>query len=539
MATTKEKATFATLVRVSAIGCLLSSVYLGLIAVAELSPLGHEEALVLVTRTTVSLPLWLDVLSVALSLWPLGPQAWAWNGLVASAAAAAGFLFSVGGEPIAASRAAVLVAVLMAAAGSSKASQKLNSPIVAHLAALLVLLLSATAVVQYIGTTRLPPSNRVEIKAADSVYHMHLNCTGFPKNKQSPTIVLETGLAVPEIASWSSLDLPTLRVCRYDRAGYGRSDSGPFPLTAKRAADVLYQLLKNANEQGPFVLVGHSYGGHIIRLFAHAHPEQVSGLVLLDPSDEEYFVNLQALDASQSMDSFLSQFKMLALSTGFTGAVLAPFAAADRLMISVLNKEHQRIYSANEIDVVFHGKYWKAVTSEILNFPTISASQVRSTFPRTPRTNLPIAILTSTTKVLPFCTPNKTFIMEKDFSYLAPVDHSRVCVPNAVTATSSSDDITKTSIAQAQAHFLGHWRLATRLSEKTRFMFGPGGHYLMFENGGNQIIASAILEVVEEADKYIRGEYLSKQQEVKASTKILDNNDYDDMDDDVYIENEL
>jgi len=76
----------------------------------------------------------------------------------------------------------------------------------------------------------------------------------------------------PEVAKFT-------RVCSYDRAGLGWSDTGPSPRTARQIVGELPTLLKNAGIPGPYVLVSHSAGGHNVRLFAHEYP-QVPRVVL-------------------------------------------------------------------------------------------------------------------------------------------------------------------------------------------------------------------------------------------------------------------
>lgn len=73
----------------------------------------------------------------------------------------------------------------------------------------------------------------------------------------------------------------------YDRAGLGWSEPGPWPRTAGRLADELDQLLRSADIAPPYVLVGHSLGGHVARLYAARHPERLAGMVLVDASHED------------------------------------------------------------------------------------------------------------------------------------------------------------------------------------------------------------------------------------------------------------
>jgi pimeloyl-ACP methyl ester carboxylesterase len=76
----------------------------------------------------------------------------------------------------------------------------------------------------------------------------------------------------------------TTRVCAYDRAGMGWSEIGPEPRDAKQISSELHTLLKGANIEGPYVLVGHSFGGLYVRTYAARYPDEVAGVVLVDSS---------------------------------------------------------------------------------------------------------------------------------------------------------------------------------------------------------------------------------------------------------------
>lgn len=102
----------------------------------------------------------------------------------------------------------------------------------------------------------------------------------------TPTVVLEAGLG-GTIAHWRRLpsDLaPLVRVVSYDRAGLGASDSGPVPRTSQNMAADLHTLLHAAPIPGPYILVGHSLGGLNVRLYTARYPDEVLGLVLIDPT---------------------------------------------------------------------------------------------------------------------------------------------------------------------------------------------------------------------------------------------------------------
>lgn len=123
-----------------------------------------------------------------------------------------------------------------------------------------------------------PPGRLVDLGG----YRMHIHCEG----TGSPTVILDAGLG-----DWSShwtsvqnLVKTETRVCSYDRAGYGWSDPGPRPRDSQRIATELHSLLEKAAIAPPYLLVGHSFGGINMRLFASIYPGETAGLVLVDAS---------------------------------------------------------------------------------------------------------------------------------------------------------------------------------------------------------------------------------------------------------------
>jgi pimeloyl-ACP methyl ester carboxylesterase len=155
---------------------------------------------------------------------------------------------------------------------------------------LLIVLLALTGflyqtIASAVDTSRYPaPGRLIDVGG----FRLHLYCTG-TSHLGSPTVILEAGgggsslgwgTVQPGVASFT-------RVCSYDRAGYGWSDNGPLPRTAGRIVTELHTLLARAAVPGPYVLVGHSFGGLIVRLYAYTYPQQVAGLVLVDSISEE------------------------------------------------------------------------------------------------------------------------------------------------------------------------------------------------------------------------------------------------------------
>ncbi len=129
-----------------------------------------------------------------------------------------------------------------------------------------------------------PPGQLVDIGG----YRLHYRSSG----SGSPVVVLDSGLSgdsnawllvQPGVAEFT-------QVISYDRAGLGWSDRGPKERTSRQIVKELHAMLREAEIPGPYVLVGASFGGFNVRLFAHEHPEQVAGLVLVDsPHESEFF----------------------------------------------------------------------------------------------------------------------------------------------------------------------------------------------------------------------------------------------------------
>ena len=106
----------------------------------------------------------------------------------------------------------------------------------------------------------------------------------------SPAVIFEGGFGAG-IASWSTVQKDVAaftQTVSYDRAGLGQSDPGPKPRSAKQIATELHAALQKSGIKPPYVMVGHSFGGIYVRVFADMYPKEVVGLVLIDPSQESF-----------------------------------------------------------------------------------------------------------------------------------------------------------------------------------------------------------------------------------------------------------
>ena len=172
-----------------------------------------------------------------------------------------------------------------------------------------------------LGQGGTPPSASPVVSGADVAglvdigdgRRLYLECHG----SGGPTVVLEAGYRSPAavwIENFGGVPGPMVfqgvamqtRVCLYERPGVAavldgvlvpsRSDPAPVPRTARDVVEDLHTLLDVAGEQGPFVLVGHSFGGLFVRLYATTWPGEVAGLVLVDALSEAVRDNLSPAD---------------------------------------------------------------------------------------------------------------------------------------------------------------------------------------------------------------------------------------------------
>jgi len=160
-----------------------------------------------------------------------------------------------------------------------------------------------------------PPGQLVDVGG----YRLHIHCTG----TGSPTVVIGAGLG-DWSTTWAAYVQPevakTTRVCTYDRAGMGWSEAGPLPRDAAQNAKELHTLLQNANIPGPYVMVGHSLGGLVVRVFVHDYSSEVAGVVLIESMNPKQLpqsptVQSQSESGSQpfSLQAALARFGVVRL----------------------------------------------------------------------------------------------------------------------------------------------------------------------------------------------------------------------------------
>lgn len=199
-----------------------------------------------------------------------------------------------------------------------------------------------------------------------------------------PTVVLEHG-AFGCAADWAvvqeRLAAKGLASIAYDRAGLGHSDPGPQPRDGRAIVFDLAALLREIDEDGPVVLVGHSMGGLMVRLYALTHPEQVLGVVLVDAVAPEVLSHPIGAKAVQTFSRALNL-----VSHGARLGIMRPVAAlaGDRIGLTPeASAEKRRIHGS--------APHARGAADEVEQWPRTSAQAAAGDLPP----GLPVAVITA------------------------------------------------------------------------------------------------------------------------------------------------
>ena len=169
-----------------------------------------------------------------------------------------------------------------------------------------------------------PPPGRI-------VDGLHLHAAGWGE----PCVLFEAGVAATSL-SWTHIQENVslyARTLSYDRAGLGWSEPAPPPRSCSRLVAELDGALRSASIDGPFVLVGHSFGGFLVRHFAAAYPNQVAALVLVDPLDpDEYWPLSPELRHRLSLGVMMSRWGATLAWWGLVRLALDLMMAGSRLL---------------------------------------------------------------------------------------------------------------------------------------------------------------------------------------------------------------
>ena len=125
------------------------------------------------------------------------------------------------------------------------------------------------------------------------------------KGTGSPTVIFESGLGTP-LNNWEQIQSSisaNYKTVSYDRRGIGESPTTDSPRTLENLVNDLDILISQNKIDGPIVLVGHSLGGHIVRKYQQLFPSKVSGLFLVDPTNEYIYEEVFKQMSPESVDS--------------------------------------------------------------------------------------------------------------------------------------------------------------------------------------------------------------------------------------------
>lgn len=146
-------------------------------------------------------------------------------------------------------------------------------------------------------------------------HKLHLNIQG----KGSPAVIFENGsgdfsfiwaFVQPGVAQFT-------QTVSYDRAGFAWSEPGPMPRTGRQICFELHMALNNAGIQPPYILVGQSFGGFLVRAFARYYPKEVVGIVLVEAVQEDQKIFMGG-DEPQRIRDFAKGRTLPGVQTNFT-----------------------------------------------------------------------------------------------------------------------------------------------------------------------------------------------------------------------------
>jgi pimeloyl-ACP methyl ester carboxylesterase len=242
-------------------------------------------------------------------------------------------------------------------------------------------LLAITALLTWVSTAlaqSLVPSSVYTVPqhlvAIDGSRRLNLYCIG----SGQPVVMLEAGSGNGMI-TWRHVqaDIGRLtRVCAYDRAGLGFSDTATRPSTEPNIVDDLHRLIESAGIATPMVFVGHSLGGEVGLLYAATYPDEIAGAVLVDPGFPDMLRVLQAALPPTQQTALLDGFhRMLAsdracLALAQAGALTHPSTQAAKscvVMSGSSDKLDATLRKATAEQLALP-RVWRAMISENESF---------------------------------------------------------------------------------------------------------------------------------------------------------------------------
>jgi pimeloyl-ACP methyl ester carboxylesterase len=229
---------------------------------------------------------------------------------------------------------------------------------------------------------------------------LNLYCSG----TGSPTVIFEaysggSGWAwanvQPEIARKT-------RACVYDRAGLSFSDPSPRPGTSANAVEDLHKLLAGAGIRPPYVMVGNSYGGINVQLYAYRYPQEVVGLVLVEAGNENETSRYDRATNGKISEIYAMFAERSKECLGNAQQGFVPGSEAQLNCTAIAPSGINRSVAAAQFALGLKPTYWEAANSENDN-QRVNEAQLAAV--RKPFGDLPLAVLTR--GVSPYAVPGK------------------------------------------------------------------------------------------------------------------------------------
>ena len=224
--------------------------------------------------------------------------------------------------------------------------------------------------------------------AIEAGRRLNIYCVG----KGSPTVLFDAGLG-DGTKAWALVQ-PAVgartRACSYDRAGLGFSDPGSRPGTSANIVDDLHRLFDAAGIKPPYVLVGHSFGGMNVKLYAQKYRADVAGMVLVDPSHEDQARLLWGLDPAYEA-KFAPYMETLRTCLRAAPADFIDGSDLYKSCVGAGDARYSEAINATELNRARLPGRMKSWISEQENIWFASADQVRVS--RRPLGNMPIIVL--------------------------------------------------------------------------------------------------------------------------------------------------